>query len=91
MEFPFCFSLVDICLEPTIFLLTSLGSEQALDLHMRLGPNSQVPLGEVLKMRSGIRNAVWIITLGTLIRKVLVNEKAYGAQEASVIFSHTRA
>lgn len=88
MDFTFYLSLVDVCSAPTIFSLTSLWPDQALDLHICLGPNSQIPLGEVLKMRSGIRNVVWMTTSETLIKKVLVNEKAYGAQEASVMFSH---
>lgn len=72
MAFTFPLSLVDICSAPTIFLLTSLGPDQALDSHICLGPNSRIPLGEALKMRSGIRNVVWITTSGTLIKKVLV-------------------
>lgn len=72
MAFTFHLSLADICSAPTIFVLTSLGPGQALDLHICGGPNSQIHLGEVLRMRSGIRNVVWIITSETLIKKVSV-------------------
>lgn len=72
MAFTFHLSLVDSRLASTIFLVTSLGPGQGLNSHIYLDPNSQIPLGEVLKMRSGIRNVVWITTSETLIKKVLV-------------------
>lgn len=72
MGFTFPLSLMHVCSAPTIFLLTLLGPDQALDLQICLGPNSQIPLGEVLEMRSGIRNVFWVTTSASLIKEVLV-------------------
>lgn len=72
MAFTFPLSLMDISSATTIFLLTSMRPDQALDSHICLHPNSQMPLGVVLRMRSRIRNVVWIATSETLIKKALV-------------------